>query len=159
MITLISGPIDSGKTSALAKHFAEHTHGDGFMAQKIYRGTHVYGYEAVRLSNQEILPWLIRDEFYLHEFEIESRIGPFVANMESLKTMEVAYETMLRQGIQPIYFDEIGEWELSGQGFDAIFRKMLTSRCDLIVVVREELLPRVISHYGLQDYAIIGSSK
>lgn len=158
MITLVSGAIDSGKTTWLAKHFSAVPQGDGFISQKFYHEGQIQGYHAVRLSTKETLPWLIREESS-QPFKNESRIGPFRANLDTLHIMEQAYETMMSQNIHPIYLDEIGEWELSGQGFDSIFRKMLTSRCDLIVVVRKELLVKVISHYELKNYEVLWSSK
>ena len=73
--------------------------------------------------------------------------------------MEKAYEAMMKKGLSPIYLDEIGEWELSGQGFDSIFRKLLSSKNDLLVAVRKKLVTQVIAHYGLKDYRILWSSK
>ncbi len=159
MITLVSGPIDSGKTTMLAKHFAEQGQGDGFLSEKFYQDGRVQGYVARRLSTQETLPWLVRGGDSSHPFIHEARIGPFHANLDTLKVMEKAYETMMQKRVSPIYLDEIGEWELSGQGFDSIFRKMLSSKNDLVVAVRKELLTRVIDHYELKDYCILWSSK
>lgn len=155
MITFLTGPIDSGKTSWLAKHYAKHAQGDGFLARKIYRGTKVYGYEAIRLTTKETLPWLIRDDFYFDEFGDEARVGPFHANLQTLAQIEAAYETMMTQKVQPIYLDEIGPWELSGQGFDAIFRKLLAAKGDLFVAIRKDLLNAVVDYYGLQDYIVV----
>lgn len=159
MITIVSGPIDSGKTSLLAKHFAEQGRGDGYLSEKFYKNNQVQGYVARRLSTQATLPWLIRDDDDLKPLINEARIGPFKANLETLWAMEKAYEAMIKKGVSPMYLDEIGEWELSGQGFDAIFRKMVLSKCDLVVAVRKELLTKVIERYGLKDYCILWSSK
>ena len=159
MITIVSGPIDSGKTTRLAKHFAEHGRGDGFLSEKFYQDGRVQGYLARRLSTHETWPWLLRDEFASTSFPKEARIGPFHANLETLAVMEKAYAAMMEQGVSPIYLDEIGEWELSGQGFDSIFRKLLSSKGDLLVAVRKELVTQVIAHYGLKDYLILWSSK
>ena len=155
MITFVVGTIDSGKTSYLAKLYDERGRGDGFLARKIYRGTKVYGYEVVRLSTKQSFSWMIRDEYYHNEFEKEGRVGPFHVDLHRLALMEVSYDTMLQQKVSPLYLDEIGPWELSGNGFDRLFRKLVAKKCDLYVAVREDLLSEVIRFYDVKDYRVI----
>ncbi len=159
MITFVVGTIDSGKTSYLAKLFSEQGQGDGFLARKIFRGTKVYGYEAVRLSTKQSFAWLIRDDYYRNEFEKEGRIGPFHVDLRRLALMEASYETMLDRKVTPIYLDEIGPWELSGNGFNALFRKLGAKQWDVYVAVREDLLAEVIRLYAIQDYRVIRVQK
>jgi nucleoside-triphosphatase THEP1 len=159
MITFVVGAIDSGKTSYLAMLFDEQGKGDGFLARKIYRGTKVSGYEAVRLSTKQSFAWLIQDDFYHNEFKKEGRVGPFHVDLERLAWMEANYEAMLKSTVTPIYLDEIGPWELSGQGFDPVFRKCVSKSCDVYVAVREDLLAEVIRVYDVKDYCVIRVQK
>ncbi|MCX5774856.1 MAG: hypothetical protein NTV44_00535, partial [Firmicutes bacterium] len=83
------------------------------------------------------------------------RIGPYHMNLDRLDEIENAVDHMIGQGIQPIYLDEIGRLELSGKGYDRILRKLLASSLDIVLAVREDLVPAIIEHYQIKSYSII----
>lgn len=155
MITFVIGPIGSGKTSRLETLYADHPHGDGFLAKKVFRGKQTYGYDLVRLSTKENFPWMIHDDFYRNEFESEARVGPFHVDLHRLAFLKTMYQTMIRDCVTPIFLDEVGPWELSGQGLDPIIPTLVLAPGDCYIAVREELLPQVISHYHIKKYAVM----
>lgn len=57
-----------------------------------------------------------------------------------------------------LLLDEVGPLELSGGGWDAWLQNAVSKISDktLILVVREGLVEKVVEHYGIIDYEVVG---
>lgn len=157
MVLIVTGSINSGKTSALINMAAtdEVAH-DGFVAEKIFLNDgKVYGYRLRRISSAERLPWMIREEYYQNEEDYKDRIGSFYLNTETLKEVEEAIKAMLKNGIKNIYLDEVGKLELEGRGFDRIIRYVLNKHVDLAIGVRDKYVNDIVDRYSIDVYRTI----
>ena len=157
MVTIVTGGIDSCKTTKLASLYAESGAGDGFAMIKRLAGRHVRGYDARRLSTGVDLPLVYRGGFEPEGLRIACRIGPYLFAEAAYRHVSDELLRMVRDRVSPIYFDEIGELELEGSGFDPAMRAMAASGLDLVLVVRDEFVARVVERYELRDVTLVDS--
>lgn len=159
MITIVTGKINEGKTTALKLLFHEHKKGDGFLAVKKMDGTNVHSFLATRLSTKEQKVLMLHKNYYSESFIGAGKIGPYIVNLFTLNWVEKSIEKMIEQKIQPIYLDEIGTFEVLGYGYDRIFRKLIESKLDLIITVRSDFVEQVKQHYNLKDVEVVHVSR
>jgi len=157
MVTIVTGGIDSCKTTKLTSLFAEAGKGDGFAMIKRLAGRHVRGYDARRLSTGRETPLVYREGFAPDDLEVACAIGPYLFAAKAFSDVVAVLRELIARRVSPLYFDEIGELELGGGGFDAVMKDMAASGLDLVLVVRDEFVPRVIARYGLSDVVLVDS--
>ncbi|EKQ52837.1 MULTISPECIES: nucleoside-triphosphatase [unclassified Clostridium] len=154
MISIITGSVNSGKTSMLIDIFRKLGKGDGFFNRKIYIDAHYVGQEVVRMQNGESKMWSTRiyqndnwNEVFKYEKYSFSRNG--------LEFAESIIESIINSSINPIYIDEIGPLELQGMGFDKLFKKCLGTKKEIYVVIRNTCVNSVIERYNIKMHKII----
>lgn len=76
MIKIVTGKINSQKTTRMMDLYLKDRKGDGFISQKIMNDQKVYGYHAMKLSSREKRLLMIHKDFYLSEFFCIEKIGP-----------------------------------------------------------------------------------
>ncbi len=155
MVTIITGKINSSKTSMMAMLYAQDHCGDGFISIKRMQGDKVHSYSVQKLSTKETRLFIIRDEFNHKYPNIAATIGPYQFIAETLDYLETEIEKMIQAKVSPIYLDEIGLMELEGKIFHKIFRKMLAANLDLCITARDTLIQKIIDKFGIRDYRII----
>lgn len=162
MITIISGPINSGKTTLIEKHYHEHMAGsqikafsaDGFISNKIMDGKDVVKFQLRQLSTGYEMDFIIPFNQVRAE-GVARKVGTYALLEAPLKWANACLKDMIGYKTAPIYLDEIGQVELEGGGFDPIFRKLLNSKLELTITIRDSLVESVIKHYDIKDYKII----
>ncbi|BBE30002.1 hypothetical protein OSSY52_01430 [Tepiditoga spiralis] len=149
MVNIISGEINSGKTTKLINIFKT-TGGDGFAAIKVYKNNEFYGYNLTRLSNNEIIPFISIDKFDDELFKLSrfsfSKKGFIFAN-------KIIDETLINK--KTLYIDEIGPLELSKKGFYTSFKKALKKNIEIYVCIRSSCIQNVIKEFKIKNYKII----
>lgn len=155
MITIVTGKMNEGKTTALKKLYHDQKKGDGFISEKRMADQRVHSFTSVRLSSQEQKVLMLHEYFYSESFVSAGKIGPYFINLFTMDWIEKSILKMIENHIEPIYLDEIGVLELRGYGYDRIFRKMVDSGLDLFISVREDLVSQVIDTYELKDVKIL----
>ncbi len=157
MITIVTGGIDSCKTTKLTSLYAESGRGDGFAMIKRMAGRHVRGYDARRLATGVETPLVYRSGFSPEGLEVACAIGPYLFADAPFRAVKEQLRAMIADRVSPIFFDEIGELELAGSGFDDVVKELVASGLDLFVVVRDEFVSRVISRYGMSGCHLVES--
>jgi nucleoside-triphosphatase THEP1 len=155
MITIVTGKINSGKTTAMIRHYHEHKRGDGFVSIKSMLDNHVDHYTIMRLSTGEEKLLMVHEKSHLFHEPSSMRIGPYHVMLEAIQWVEDEMKIMIETNISPLYLDEIGALELNHQGFHPLMMAMIHSSMDLILVVRESLFDEVVNMYHLKDIKII----
>ncbi len=159
MITIVTGKINEGKTTALKLLYHKDKKGDGFIAIKKMDGQNVHSFLATKLSTKEQQLLMLHKSYYSESFISAGKTGPYLVNLFTLSWVEKSIEKMIEKRVEPIYLDEIGMFEYEGYGFNRIFRKMIESNLDLIISVRKEFLDIIIKHYDLKDVEIVEVSR
>jgi nucleoside-triphosphatase THEP1 len=159
MVTIVTGKVNSGKSTTLLHHYEKHLNGDGFIAiKKMVDHVH-YGFNLMRLSSGNTLPWMVHQNYYHNDFAKTMKFGPYYLNLNLLDLVEEATDEMLEQKVSPIYVDEVGVLELNGGGYHNIIRKILKSGTDLVIAVRDDLVPSVLTYFDIKDYELIQAQR
>lgn len=155
MVKIVTGNINSLKSTRLKSYYEANPIGDGFIALKTMHGNNVDHYDLYRLSTQETRRYIIRSEDVTDEV-IYDKIGPYAMLENGYKYLEETIHYLIENHITPIYLDEISLLELEDKGLASILRELLILQVDICVVIRDDLLDRVLDHFLIKDYEIIG---
>lgn len=155
MIHIVTGKLNSGKSTKLGSIYNQLQKGDGFISVKRMHYDKVHGYEIMRLSTKTFYPLVIREEFSHEKMDVACQIGPYLFLEDTLKLVEQEIETMINNSISPIFLDEIGQLELYDKCFNNIFKKMVNSNLDVYITVREDLVDQIVDKYQINEVNII----
>lgn len=156
MIYIISGPINTGKTSWLLQDFKKYPDSDGFACRKVRENGEHIGYELVHLKSGETCQFIRKIEHIPENWNEGFRLGcHYSFNCEGLSFADKIAENALSNGIQRFYLDEVAHLELRGEGFSEILKKLVAAKIDLVLVVREALVEKLTQAYGISAYKVI----
>jgi nucleoside-triphosphatase THEP1 len=155
MIKIVTGKINSFKTTRLLNLYRKDQLGGGFVAIKKMNNDLVFGYWLMNLQTEEMIPYIIRDIYHQNDKEIKYQIGPYRFYKDAFDYIDILIEDLLEKNLSPVYLDEISILELQGEGLYGVMEKLLLRRIDLVIVVRTDLLERVIEYFKISDYQII----
>jgi len=155
MVSIVTGNINSGKTTRMLAHYLATKTGDGFLSLKIMKDGLVMGYDSLWLSTMLEKPLIIRAENCSPQTLVACQIGPYCFLEETMNWINQAIDTMILNHVSPIYLDEIGGLELAHSGFESILTKLLASSLDLVIAVRSELVEDVMTHFHIKDVTFI----
>ncbi|GMQ63403.1 nucleoside-triphosphatase [Vallitalea maricola] len=151
MVNVITGPINSGKTSKMIKLYERVQKGDGFVSIKNMERDKVHSYEIMQLSNRKKQLFVLREDYLTKDWCESCKMGPYSFSTPVLKHIEITIRELIKSRVTPIYLDEIGRLELQNKCFHKILAELLNSECDLYITVREDYLDDLINKYNLRD--------
>ena len=165
MIWLISGEINSGKTSRILNIYQQKEAGTagGFISRKLYKDNTICGYEIVRLPDgpSQTLAWLGNKVNRNNKLDWDNAVnefpfGQFVFSQSGFLWGELIIDQLLADDdISDIFIDEIGPLELQGRGFYSILLKALQSDKNLYITVRTKCLESFLEKYNIQEYTLL----
>ena len=150
-INILTGPIQSGKTTRMMAWVKYHQKCDGILAPVLNKKRFLYSihqneYRLLDADNEDV-----RDNNIVSVGKFSFLNSTFVWAKEQLR------DAMERRP-KWLIIDEIGPLELRGEGLEPMIGKIFkkykrTKNNHLIIVVRENLLKKAIEHYKLyEDY-------
>ncbi|MFW5889521.1 MAG: nucleoside-triphosphatase [Bacillota bacterium] len=155
MVKIVTGKINSYKTTKLENIYRKIKNGDGFIAKKTMKNDLVYGYTLVRLSNGDKTPFIIRDIYYDNNKDIIYKLGPYLFYKDAFNYINETVNEWIKKDINPIFIDEISILELQEKGYYKILMKLLSLNKDLYLVVRSDLIEKVIKKFRIKEFQII----
>ncbi len=155
MVKIVTGKINSFKTTKIKKIFDEKQIGDGLIAEKIMRGNLVYGYKLIRLKDKFSMDFIIRDIYDDSSKDIIYKLGPYHFYQEAFSFINKEIQRFIKEGVNPVFLDEISLLELNNMGYYQGLLELLKANIDLYLVVRRDLLERVLQKFKIEDYEII----
>lgn len=155
MVNIVTGSINSGKTSKLVRLYNDSQRGDGFVAIKNMKGNIVLGYDVMQLSNRQKQPLVRRKDNLTIDWQECCEIGPYSFSKNALDYVEKTLRQLVKEKASPIYLDEIGPLELNDLCFHNIFKELLEEDCELYVSVRQESLNVVVEKYQIREKRLI----
>ena len=155
-LTIVSGPIDSGKTSWCRHLAAGRTQIAGVLLAKVYRKGERIGYDAVHLSAAERVPFARTSGHEPQDWQAAERIGIFTVSGPALRKAN-AWLTLAAASPVDVIVDEIGPLELQGGGLSAGLRTVLASRVvrQIYVVIRSTCVKAVCDRFGIEKYTLV----
>lgn len=155
MVYIITGNFNQGKTTKLLSLFNEEKRGDGFYNRKVFKDDIYIGQEIVSFSTGESEALCLKEWVLPENWDEDCRYDVYSFSKKGLKLAEEIAQRILKNGVKPIYIDEIGPLELQGKGFCHIFKTLLKTKKEMFVVVRESCLESVINEFNIEAYKII----
>ncbi|MBN2551207.1 MAG: hypothetical protein JXB06_00495 [Spirochaetales bacterium] len=155
-LTIVTGPIDSGKTRWCRRLAAGHPGCAGLLLAKIFRQGKRIGYDAVRLPLSETIPFARLAGNEPPGWRVGGRVGRFLFSAEGLQAGN-SWLIEAAGGAGPIIVDEIGPLELEGGGLSAGLRAVLASelRLQLYIVIRSGFVEEVCARFGIGGYSLV----
>lgn len=162
MLTLVTGMIDSGKTSRMLKIYEKlrHDGADGFVCPKVFSGDVFMGYELMRLGSDARFQMAVLDVNYKNDFSKPFFFDRFVFNAECFSAgADILSEAISNTSVKHVFIDEIGPLELRGNGFTGIVtllsnQSLLASK-DFYISTRDSCLAPFLKAIGSPDASII----
>jgi len=145
-IVIVTGPINSGKSTYLAELIARERESErvvsGVIAHGVFAGDRKIGYDVEDIAGGTIRP-LAR----AHSGPRPHReVGRFSFSVDALEFARRALLGFAPGGV--VFVDEIGPLELSGDGYAPCLPALFESSIDkLYIVVRESLVDRVVERF------------
>jgi len=155
MITIITGPIHSGKTTRLVDEFSRCSNGDGFASMKIMDGSFVEGFDLLRLSTGFAMPLARKKIDLKREWNQCCSYGPYSFSKDAVDYVTETASRLMNETDVTFFLDEIGSLELADLCFNDAVLKMLESGNDIFITVRDTNLRDVINKYGLSGARIL----
>jgi nucleoside-triphosphatase THEP1 len=140
-LTLLTGEVDSGKTSWCLSFLEAHPGYDGLLLKKVYQSGRRIGYDAVRISSGQTVPF--------SRLKGSSEQGRNAANRWLVEALDSSACGLI--------VDEIGPLEIEGGGLAEAVRFVLEngSSRSLILVVRRGCLELVIQRFSLPEHRLV----
>lgn len=157
MIEIITGEINTGKSTRLKKDFSAHSGADGFVCSKFFVDDVHAGYDLVHLPTNDSCAFIRKVEFMPDCWNEATRImDNFTFSKEGFEFAKKIADNAILNNISRFYIDEIGHLELNGEGFYNMVNKLLTvPNLTLVFIVRRRLLEQTIALFKIKDYIII----
>jgi len=161
VVWIVTGKIDSGKTTRLKEIHRLLGAGDGLIAKKYMTGNDVFGFNIQVLSTGQEFPFMIHERQLRKLPAIDTnkvfseRIGPYRIYKESLDFITRFYQSLIEAGTSPLFFDEVGKLEISGKGYYLSIIEALNKNLDIYMTIREDLIDEVMLRFDISEYEII----
>lgn len=155
MVTIITGPINSGKTTMIREIYKNHRSGDGFISIKNMKGSQVEGFDVRRLSTGKVRPFIRRSGEQPGGWKENCTLGPYTISDRVVEWVTGVIEKLIESEIEAILLDEIGVLEIDGKCFSEVLEKILSSEKDIFITVRDINLDAVVAQFGIADANII----
>jgi len=165
VVKIITGKMNSSKTTRMVKNYNEEKTGDGIISKKIMIDKDVFGYKACRLSDNLEFPFMIHEKFYKKELsqnrdivdnEFSTQIGPYMIYKRAMKKVNSIYKELIKKKVTPLYFDEIGKLEIQGDGFYKMLKKAIKMDIDVVLTIREDLIDDLVDKLNISNYEVLG---
>lgn len=151
MMYIITGPVNSGKSTRLLSIYNNTKNGDGFYLKKTFKGSLYTGQEIIRLSSGIKMPFSYLADFIPEYWDEACRYKNYSFSRAALKFAE----DIFAENFNPAFLDELGPIELAGEGFYDIFNNLLKTNKDIYAVVRYECLFDIINKFDIKNYCIL----
>lgn len=155
MVKIVTGKMNQGKTTRLHHHYLQRLEGDGFLSIKHMDKDKVHHYDLLHLKSNEKIPFIIHENFFSGHGKICFKIGPYLFYDQAFDYIEKEINTMIKDNISPVYFDEVGMLEVDKRGFYQAIKACLNKDLDVYMSIREDLIDKVMEAFSIQEYEVI----
>lgn len=155
LMTLLVGPIDSGKTSFLRRWYQTWRWGDGVLSAKRFADSRMIGYDLERLSTGESCPWARVAGEEPEGWQTWLAVGPFRMRREGYCFVEKAADAVLATRQGPMILDEVGPLELAGEGFAPLLQRLLAGRQPTLAAIREFCLSEFLLRFPTENPRVV----
>lgn len=155
MVIIVTGDINSGKTTKLNSIYNKHKKGEGFVLKKVFSHGEYIGQEIIRLSTGEKMRFSYIDGYLPDDWDEKYCYDKYSFSKKGFEFVQKIILEAISRKIEPIFIDEVGPLELSELGFYSILMLVLKMNKKIYISVRQSCLKDVIEKFGIRRYRII----
>lgn len=145
MINIITGKIDSGKTTYLKNLYDKSHKGDGFICMKYFEGNTHLGYDLLHLKSEKQKPFIRLKTNIDNNWHQIFEIGKYSFSEEGFY---FACKIIADISDKPIFIDEIGPLEIiQKSGFYDLLEKQLDK--EIYITVRGDLYTGFLKTFNI----------
>lgn len=149
MIRIITGALDSGKTTYMKDLYDTNRKGDGILSLKHFENKDLTGYDLLHLRSGRQLPFIRLRENLPIDWREKYATGKYSF---SAKAFHLAEEILRIRSTAPVYIDEIGPLEIfQKEGFYAILKELINKDNELFLSVRNSLLDEMTEVFSINN--------
>ena len=153
---IVTGVVNTGKTSRMKELYCQTPSADGFLSEKVFSGGVFLGYRLVRLRSGEGRLFALTEEAFHGQYREICRLGPFIFSQEAFSFGIRGLLSLYRDdNVTAIFLDEAGPLELGGLGFARILPILLHSGKDIYLTVRRACLEQFLIEFDIGEYELI----
>lgn len=153
MINIITGKINSGKTTKLISIYKNTNNGDGFACVKKFVDGKFVGYDIKHLRTKRIIPFAFYLDNPKKKINDNFQFGNFSFSKDGFVFAERIIDSALENETDSIFIDEIGFIEIVlEKGFYNLLKKVLNTNSNLFVTVRDEFLDEFIQKFNIRKF-------
>jgi nucleoside-triphosphatase THEP1 len=158
-VTIVTGPIDSGKTSWCRAQAAGMPDCAGVLLLKVFAEGRRIGYDALGLPASETVPFARLAGEQPSGWRSEQQVGPFSISAAGLRAAN-AWLFQAASRPREILVDEAGPLEIAGGGMAPGLRAVLGSAVPqkVYLVVRSGCVAAVCRRFGIRGYRLVDLS-
>lgn len=154
MITILTGAVNSGKTTRLMSLYKKEKQGDGIALPKIHVKGQYVGQDILRLSTGASVPFSRVLPHLPKGWDEGERYQNYSFSLGGITFGRAVLGEMIKSPVNPVFIDEIGPLELLGEGFYSVFYTLLSCQKDMVVTVRDSCLVGFLTKFELCDYRL-----
>lgn len=159
MVTIITGEIDSGKTTRLISLYKSNRQGDGFALPKFYWNGIYIGQKIIRLSTGVSTVFSLKRPFLPSGWREMEYYKNYSFSEGGMLFATQTVDCIIESHSSPVYLDEIGPLELEGKGLCELLLRMLAVKTDLYITVRSACLQDVMERFQIKPAQFMTLSK
>lgn len=151
MIYLITGDINTGKTTQMLELFKEHPRGDGFVCPKVFENKQFVRYDIRHLQSGHSMPFVYPVDSVPENWNEQIRYGKYTFSRQAFSFAESITRKCLKNHTFPFFLDEIGPLELDfHEGFYSILKKILSQDIDLYISIRKSRMNDLTDYLDIE---------
>ncbi len=159
-VVLITGPVQSGKSSLATELVAElrkhHIPLAGFVARGLWENNQRSGFDIHTLHDDKIIPLARRKT----KQEDTGNVTPFHFFKEGEIAGQLALSPEKYRRSRVVIVDEIGKLELLGRGWAKWLSPLLSHKdLQVVLVVRDYLVEQVLQHWEIKNHILIQANR
>lgn len=155
MVHIVTGSVNSGKTTKLLSIYQELKVGDGFILPKIFIQGNYAGQQITRLSTGISRPFSFKKGYVPSNWVEKYCLDAYSFSKEGFDFAFKTIQDIIIKDLSPIFIDEIGPLELQEKGFYQLLSQLSTKDYSIYISVREALLYAAIKKFRIKEYEII----
>lgn len=125
MIYIVTGGINSGKTTKLQSLYKALETGDGFILPKVFIDGNYVGQQIIRISTEMGIPFSFKKDYIPACWDEEYSFDVYSFSRKGFEFASETINSILSDNISPVFVDEIGPLELKEMGFFKILSLLL----------------------------------
>ena len=153
-VNIITGAKHKGKTTYLLNKILELTNSGKSVAGIVSKGNFMdskrHNFYALNIDNNEQRLLLSVDKILDSD-----KIGKFFISKETFEWGAEILRNAILSNTEVLVLDELGKFELEGNGWANVFSEMLDSNKELYLVFREEYVSDLIAKFSITDYQVV----